>query len=48
LGLLLFYLGSAMTTKFLCLLFGITPSAFSRILHNGTWFTPVEIISIFT
>ena len=34
LGLLLFYLGSAMTTKFLCLLFGITPSAFSRILHN--------------
>ena len=34
LGLLLFYLGSTMTTKYLCLLFGITPSCCSRILKK--------------
>ena len=34
LGLLLFYLGSMMNYKYLCLIFGITPSACSRILNN--------------
>ena len=34
LGLLLFYLGSTMPYKHLCLLFGITPSACSRILNK--------------
>ena len=34
LGLLLFYLGSTMNYKHLCLIFGITPSACSRILNN--------------
>ena len=33
LGLLLFYLGSTMGIKHLCLLFGVTPSACSRILY---------------
>ena len=33
LGLLLCYLGSQMNLKWLCLIFGITPSACSRILH---------------
>ena len=34
LGLLLFYLGSTMPYKFLCLLFGITPIACSRMINN--------------
>jgi len=34
LGLLLFYLGSTMPYKHLCLIFGITPSACSRILNK--------------
>jgi hypothetical protein len=34
LGLLLFYLGSTMPYKHLCLLFGITPSACSRIVNK--------------
>jgi hypothetical protein len=34
LGLLLFYVGSTMSVKHLCLLFGITPSVCSRILSN--------------
>ena len=34
LGLLLFYLGSTMNVKWLCLIFGITPSACSRILNT--------------
>jgi hypothetical protein len=35
LGLLLCYLGSQMTIKWLCLIFGITPSPCSRILKNN-------------
>ncbi len=34
LGLLLFYLGSTMSYKHLCLIFGITPSACSRIVNK--------------
>ena len=34
LGLMLFYLGSTMPYKHLCLIFGITPSVCSRILCN--------------
>jgi hypothetical protein len=34
LGLLLCYLGSQMTIKWLCLIFGITPSACSQILKR--------------
>ena len=34
LGLLLFYLGSTMPYKHLCLIFGITPSACSRIINK--------------
>jgi hypothetical protein len=34
LGLLLFYLGSTMSYKHLCLIFGITPSACSRIINR--------------
>jgi hypothetical protein len=33
LGLLLFYLGSMMTSKHLCLIFGITPSVCSRAIN---------------
>jgi hypothetical protein len=33
-GLLLFYLGSIMSYKHLCLIFGITPSAFSCIINK--------------
>ena len=35
LGLLLCYLGSQMTIKWLCLIFGITPSPCSRILKKN-------------
>ncbi len=34
LGLLLFYLGSGMNYKHLCMLFGITPSVCSRIINK--------------
>jgi hypothetical protein len=34
LGLFLFYLGSTMSYKYLCMLFGITPSVCSRIIHK--------------
>jgi hypothetical protein len=34
LGLILFYFGSTMTMKFLCMIFGITPSACSRTLRH--------------
>ena len=34
LGLLLFYVGSTMPHKHLCLIFGITPSACSRIINQ--------------
>ena len=34
LGLLLFYLGSTMQNKFLCIIFGITPSVCSRVVWH--------------
>ena len=34
LGLFLFYIGSTMNYKFLCVIFGITPNPCSRILRN--------------
>ena len=34
LGLLLFYIGSCMSAKFLCMLFGVTPSCCSQILNE--------------
>ena len=34
LGLILFYFGSTMTMKFLCMIFGITPSVCSRVLRH--------------
>ena len=34
LGLLLFYLGSMMTDKYLCLIFGITPSVCNRAINS--------------
>ena len=37
LGLMLCYLGSQMTIKWLCLIFGITPSPCSRMLKNELW-----------
>jgi hypothetical protein len=33
-GLLLFYIGSTMNYKYLCLIFGVTPNACSRMLKN--------------
>ena len=43
LGLLLFYLGSTMNAKHLCLLFGITPSVFSWILISITELVVVKL-----
>jgi hypothetical protein len=34
LGLFLFYIGSTMNYKFLCVIFGITPNPCSRMLRN--------------
>ena len=34
LGLFLFYIGSTMNYKYLCLIFGVTPNACSRMLKN--------------
>ena len=33
-GLFLFYIGSTMNYKFLCVIFGITPNPCSRMLRN--------------